>query len=118
MFYINSLLETFSISLTLGDEDTNDPPNLALGFTRKGTNETVSEVVNMLNVTKGNRYITIADLETSIFDGTGQYDYVVYDITTPETPIEIEQGICIVTGTPITKTTYGTDKERGENKAS
>jgi len=116
MFYVDSLQATFDITLTLGDWDTENVPPLALGFNRKGTNETISVVVDPLDVTEGERYIIISDLLTSIFEGTGEYDYFVYDITVPLTPVEIERGLCIVTTTPITKNTYGTDKQRGEYK--
>lgn len=118
MFYVDSLQATFDVTLTLGDEDTNSPPPLALRFTRKGTNETFLHVVNMGDVTAGERFIIIANLLTSLFAGTGQYSFVVYDYTVPATPVEIEQGLCIVTTDPITIPSYGTDKTRKEYKQS
>lgn len=118
MFYIDSLQTLVDISLTLGSEDTENPPALALSFTRKGTNESVLYVVPGVNVTPGSRYATISDIPTNIFEGTGQYDYVVYDYTVPGTPVEIESGLCIVTSTEITRPSYGTDRTRKEYKGS
>ena len=116
MFYVNTLIATFDITLTLGSEDTENPSSLALGFLRKGTNEVIAYDVPTLDIIKGVKYITIVDIPTSIFEGTGQYIFTVYDDAIPSALVEIESGLCIVTTTPITKTTYGTDRERGEYK--
>lgn len=117
MFYVDKNNIDFDLTLTLGDVDTNNPPPLALGYNRKGTNETGVYIVPAGDVTTGDRYITIAAIPTTTFAGTGQYNFNVYDYTVPSTPVLIEKGIFIVlTDDPITKTEYGTDKIRGEYK--
>jgi hypothetical protein len=116
MFYIDSLQSDFEIILTLGAEDTNNAPPLALGFYRYGTNESIIYEVSAVDVTESNLNIKIENIPTNIFSGSGQYDYIVYDNTDPLNREEIEKGICIVTIGEITKNAYGTDKERGEFK--
>lgn len=140
MFYIDSTQEKFDIYLTLGARDTMNPPPLAMGFIRAGTNESVSLPVNAVvdnvwddddiwddddtwwdtiadgYIIPGTQWITIRDIKTEFFKGTGQYHYIIFDNTDPEARVVIEVGLCIVTADPITKKQYGTDKERGEYK--
>jgi hypothetical protein len=116
MIYIDKDLGTFIMALTLGSADTTNPPTLRVIFKRKGTNETVTLDVNPVDITTGNHYIRITNQPTTIFKGSGQYDYTVYDYDVPASPVEIESGLCVVQTNPITLTAYGTDKQRGENK--
>lgn len=115
MVYIDKNQSTFDITLTLGAEDTLNPPSLALGFVRKGTNESVNYPVPGGDVTPGEQFVTIADIPTTVVDGVGQFEFTVYDYTVPASPVEIERGLCIViTDNPINKKSYGTDKTRSE----
>lgn len=117
MIYIDKNDATFSITLTLGAADTTQPPPLALGFERPGTNESDIYVVPSGDITTGERYVTIADIPTSVVTGTGQFEYYVFDYTTPAIPDELERGLCqVITDNPINKSTYGTDKTRSEYK--
>ncbi len=116
MFYINSGDVTFTLVLTLGSEETENPPALMLGFVRRGTNNQGTYNIPSGNVTAGERYVEILSIPTNLFDVTGQYDYTIYNNDIPSTPVEIESGLFQVFTTPITKESYGTDKERGEYK--
>ena len=117
MFYIDKNQATSDITLTLGDVDTTDPPALRLSYERKGTNETGDYDIPGGNVTPGDRFVTVSNIPTTTFDGSGQYNYIIYDIDTPASPVEIESGLFVViTDDPITKTEYGSDKIRGEYK--
>ncbi len=117
MFYVDLNNFSFDLTLTLGDESTLVPPPLRLVFNRKGTNETISYDVPGGAVTPGERFIQISPIPTSIFAGSGQYNYDVNDITTPATPVLIESGIFVVlTDDPIEKSEYGQDKNRREHK--
>lgn len=117
MFYVNLNNLSFKITLTLGDADTTAPPPLSFVFNRKGTNETGNHNPLTLDIEPGESFITIYNIPTSIFKGSGQYNYEVFNIDTPAEPVLIETGIFEVIATnPIIKTEYGTDKERGEYK--
>jgi len=117
MFYVDLNNATFELTLTLGDESTLVPPALRLVFNRNGTNETVSYDVPGVNVTPGERFISITPIPTTIFAGSGQFNYEVYDIDIPATPVLIETGLFVVlTDNPINKKSYGTDQTRGEYK--
>lgn len=117
MFYVDKNQATFDMTLTLGDVDTTNPPALRLSYNRKGTNETGSYDIPGGNVTAGERYVTVSSIPTSTFDGSGQYNYTIYNIDVPLSPVEIEAGLFeVITDDPITKTEYGTDKTRGEYK--
>jgi len=121
MIYVDLLALDFTLTLTLGDEDTNSPPPLLLGFTRRGTNFTGTYDLTLATIIPGDRFLTIEDIPTSIFTSvgvkqSGQYDYTIFDNTVPATPVLIEKGLLEAITTPITKETYGTDKERGEYK--
>jgi hypothetical protein len=90
---------------------------LALGFQRPGTNESVVYTVPGGDITTGERFLTIADIPTSVVTGTGQFEFFVYDNTVPASRVEIERGLCeVITDNPINKKTYGTDKTRSEYK--
>lgn len=115
MFYIDSREANFDLHLSLGDRETLDPPPLAIGFKRYGTNE-VLVFDKPTTVIPGVNFVKIEGLDTSLFEGTGQYQYQVFDDTVPEDRLLIEMGLCIVTTDPITKKQYGTDKKRGEYK--
>lgn len=110
------------MTLTLGDADTASPPPLALSFDRKGTNFSGTYDLSLATIIPGNKFLTVEDIPTSIFvdpqgeKQSGQYEYVIYDMTTPADPIEIERSLLIGLSAPITKESYGTDKERGEYK--
>lgn len=115
MFYIDSTQVNFDLYLSLGAGSTLDPPPLAIGFRRAGTNEELT-IDKPATVIPGENWVKIEGLETSLFEGTGQYQYLVFDDTVPEDRLLIETGICVVTTDPITKKQYGTDKKRGEYK--
>ncbi len=117
MFYVDLNDTTFEITLTLGDVSTLTPPALRLVFNRKGTNETVSYIVPAIDVIEGDRFIIIQDIPTTIFAGSGQYNYDVQNYDIPATPVLIESGLFVVlTDDPISKKSYGTDKTRSEYK--
>jgi hypothetical protein len=117
MFYVDKNNVTFDVTLTLGDVATITPPALRLSFERKGTNETGSYDIPGGQVTPGERFVTIDSIPTNIFAGSGQYNYSIFDIDVPATPVLIESGLFeVLTDDPITKTEYGTEKERGEYK--
>ena len=116
MIYIDLIQATFDLTLTLGDEDTNNPPPLLLSFNRAGTNKSGSTILPTLGMIPGDSYVTFVDIPTSILPESGQWDYSVYDNTVPATPVLIESGLLIGLAAPITKKQYGTDKERGEYK--
>jgi hypothetical protein len=116
MFYIDSNSSLFEFSTALGTADTENPPALALFFKRSGTNESVNYDVDPGNIIPGINNLTIQDIPTSIFSGTGQYQYIIYDNDDPLNKVELEQGLCIVTTDPITKAEYGTERQRGEYK--
>ena len=116
MFYVDINSTTWSVTLTLGAEDTSDPPPLYLAFLRKGTNNSATYTVPSGDVTPGEYYVTIDNIPTSLFEFSGQYDYQVYNNTDPGNRTEIEHGIFLVTDDPITIDEYGTDKKRGEYK--
>jgi hypothetical protein len=116
MFYVNSADITFDLTLTLGSEETKTPPALMLGFDRKGTNNSGTWNVPPGQIVSGDRFLEITGIPTNLFEFTGQYNYVIYNVDIPANPVEIESGLFIVITTPITKTEYGTDKIRGEYK--
>jgi hypothetical protein len=121
MIIVDLIATDFTMTLTLGDEDTSSPPPLLLAFDRPGTNFSGTYDLTLATVIPGDRFLTIEDIPTSIFlsvgvKQSGQYNFRIYDNTVPATPIEIENGLLQALTTPITKDTYGTDKERGEYK--
>ena len=122
MLYVDLTELFFSMTLTLGDEDTNSPPPLLLSLNRKGTNFSKIFDLAVSSKTPGDRYLIFPAITTSIFIDpqgerqSGQYNYAILDNTVPATPVEIESGLLIATTTPITKTEYGTDKIRAEYK--
>ena len=122
MLYVDLTQAFFSMTLTLGSEDTNVPPPLLLSINRKGTNFSNIFDLALSSKVRGDRYLILNNITTSIFTDpqgdkqSGQYNYVISDITVPATPVEIESGLLIATTTPITKTEYGTDKIRAEYK--
>jgi len=116
MFYVDQSFGSFNLTVTLGSEETETPPALSLWFKRKGTNNTDSYAIPALDVTGYGNYVSIANIPTNIFAFTGQYDYTIFNVIDPLNPVEIESGLFQVVDTPITKTEYGTDRERGEYK--
>ena len=117
MFYVDKNEATFNVTLTLGAVDTTNPPALRISYERKGTNESGEYDVPALDVTTDERFITIEDIPTNTFSGSGQYKYDIYNIDDPLNPVFIESGIFeVLTDDPISKTEYGTDKNRGEYK--
>ena len=107
----------FDLYLTLGTADTENPPSLMLRCTRSGTNSTFDYNLPVGSLTTDKKWVKFSDLPTSIFSSeTGQYDYEIYDITIPASPVLIEQGLLSAITDSITKQDYGTDKARGEYK--
>jgi hypothetical protein len=118
MFYVDINIADWDVTLTLGSEDTLAPPPLYFEFLRHGTNNSSNYSVPDVDISKGERYITIDNIPTSLFEFSGQYHYWLYDNTDPGNRELIETGILAVLDTPITIEDYGTDKERGEHKGS
>ncbi len=116
MLYVDIDNITFTVVVSLGSEETQTPPALMLRCVRGGTNDVIDYNVPGVSVTVFANYVFLTSIPTSIFPRTGQYDYTVFNVDSPLTPIEIERGLLQVTTLPITKTEYGTDKQRGEYK--
>lgn len=116
MVYVDINDATFDVAVTLGSEETENPPALMLYCNRKGTNDVISYNVPGGQVVAALNWVFLTAIPTNIFPRTGQYDYIVYNVNNPGSPVEIERGILQVTTTAITKTEYGTDRQRGEYK--
>lgn len=118
MIYVDLNNATEDITLTLGAEDTTSPPPLRLEFVRHGTNNSGAYDVPGGDVIPGERYVTIQNIPTALFEFSGQYDLSVLDNTNPGSPELIEHGLLLATTDPITIDDYGTDKKRGEYKGT
>lgn len=113
MLNIDLTAATFDLVTTLGSADTNNPPPVLFRFWRPGTNYQSEVLLAEQDMVTGDGFVQYVDQKTDAIEQTGQYRY---ELINEDDMSILETGIMIVTGEPIIKKQYGTDKQRGEYK--